>query len=253
MWKGSLFLVFSSAFFISFFYVQCGPAASVKDAVAFTGTSPGGSGQEESFTLKFSDDSRRELTGLARAAAKEVMAGRNVSYEPSSNPELQIKAGCFVTIKNKGNLRGCIGCFTSDGPLWKTVRDMAVAAATRDYRFTSNPLNSNELSISAIEVSVLSPLRRVFRPLEEIKVGRDGIFIEANGRSGTLLPQVALEQGWSLEEFLGHCSRDKAGLGWDGWKGPSARVFVYSTSIIEEEGSKERAEKNQLQKNGGKE
>jgi AMMECR1 domain-containing protein len=78
-------------------------------------------------------------------------------------------------------------------------------------------------------------MRRVRDPMKEIQLGSDGIVIEDQGRSGTFLPQVATETGWSLEEFLGHCSRDKAGLGWEGWKNPRARIYSYTVTIIQDE------------------
>ena len=73
--------------------------------------------------------------------------------------------------------------------------------------------------------------------MDEIKLGRDGVVVKDKGRSGTFLPQVATETGWSLEEFLGHCASDKAGLGWQGWKSPTAEVFAYTATIIEEKAS----------------
>lgn len=149
-------------------------------------------------------------------------------------PELQIKAGCFVTLHNKGMLRGCIGTFTSDKPLWKTVAEIAVSSATRDVRFAGNPITNSEVPELDIEISVLSPLRTVNDPLKEIVLGRDGIIISDKGRSGTFLPQVADETGWTLEEFLGHCARDKAGIGWDGWRSPSARIYAYTVTIVTE-------------------
>ena len=159
---------------------------------------------------------------MARGAAKAAVEGSWVSYDPSENPELQVKAGCFVTLKNDGVLRGCIGRFTSNEPLWKTVREVAVSSATRDTRFSHNPVLPAEIPHLEIEISVLSPMRKISRPLEEIELGRDGIVVEDHGRSGTFLPQVATETGWSLEEFLSHCASDKAGIGRQGWKSPTA-------------------------------
>jgi MEMO1 family protein len=185
--------------------------------------------------LTFGEKSQQELLAMARSAAKAAVEGAWVAYDPSHNPELQVKAGCFVTLKNDGALRGCIGRFTSEDPLWKTVREIAVSSATQDIRFARNPISSSEIPQLQIEISVLSPLRRISRPLEEIQLGRDGIVIRDHGRSGTFLPQVATETGWSLEEFLGHCARDKAGLDWQGWKSPTAQVFAYTATIIEEE------------------
>ncbi len=205
-------------------------------AMVFTGSEKkAGERETGPITLSFSAESRRELIAMARDAAKAAVKGEWVSYEESKTPELQVRAGCFVTFKHKGRLRGCIGRFTSDAPLWRTVREMAVASATEDLRFRANPITAEEIPQLEVEISVLSPLRRVRDPLKEIILGRDGIVIRDKGRSGTFLPQVATETGWSLEEFLGHCAREKAGLPWDGWKSPSAEVYAYTATIIGED------------------
>jgi len=204
-------------------------------AVVFTGPGKGASRPVmKPLEISLSDKSRKELISMARSAAKAAVEGNWVSYEPSRNPELQVKAGCFVTFKNKGKLRGCIGQFTSDAPLWRTVREVAVSSATRDTRFMANPIKPSEIPHLEVEVSVLSPLSRVVDPLKEVVLGQHGIIIRDKGRSGTFLPQVATETGWSLKEFLGHCARDKAGLGWDGWKSKTANVYTYTATIIHE-------------------
>jgi|GEM_PF-3634487 len=181
-------------------------------------------------------DSRNELLSMARGAVNAAVSGEWVSFSPTANPQLRVRAGCFVTLKNRGELRGCIGRFRSDQPLWKTVRELAISAATADPRFASRPVKPGEVPALEIEISVLSPLRQVFRPLEEIRLGQDGIVVSDRGRSGTFLPQVATETGWSIEEFLGHCARDKAGLEWEGWQSPTARVYTYTAIIFSGKG-----------------
>ena len=106
---------------------------------------------------------------------------------------------------------------------------MAIAAATEDYRFPQ--VQADEIGGLQIEVSALTPMRRIFS-IDEIELGRDGIYIRKGDRSGTFLPQVATETGWTKEEFLGHCARDKAGLGWDGWK--DAEIYVYEANVFSE-------------------
>ncbi|MEJ2718404.1 MAG: AmmeMemoRadiSam system protein B [Deltaproteobacteria bacterium] len=204
-------------------------------AVVFTG-SPGNKPRAaaEPRKISFSEESTKELVSMARSAVKSAVDGSWVKYDPSDNPELQVRAGCFVTLKNNGKLRGCIGRFTSEDPLWRLVREMAVSSATRDYRFAGNPIKPSEVPDLDVEISVLSPPHRVTDPLKEIELGRDGIIVRDKGRSGTFLPQVATETGWNLEEFLGHCARDKAGLTWDGWKSPTAKVFTYTATIVHE-------------------
>ena len=114
-------------------------------------------------------------------------------------------------------------------PLYKVVEDMAVAAAFEDSRFL--PLTKEEFGKIKIEISVLSPLKKI-NDTSEIVLGKNGIYIKKGFQSGTMLPQVATEQKWNLEEFLGYTARDKAGLGWQGWK--DAEIYSYETIIIDE-------------------
>jgi MEMO1 family protein len=184
--------------------------------------------------MKLSDKTQEELIQIARSAVKDAVEGKSGKREPNNNPELQVMAGCFVTLKTKGQLRGCIGTFSSGDPLWKTVGDMAASSATGDPRFRDEPITSDEIPRLDVEISVLSPLKLIRDPLKEIRLGIHGIVVEGRGGRGTFLPQVATETGWSLEQFLGHCSRDKAGIGWDGWKSPKTKIYIYSATIIHE-------------------
>ncbi|MFA5302385.1 MAG: AmmeMemoRadiSam system protein B [Bacteroidales bacterium] len=164
-----------------------------------------------------------------KAIESAVIRGKHLSLKQTSEypPVLQQQRGVFVTLYRGKKLRGCIGRMTADIPLYKLVRDMAEAAALYDDRFL--PVQKEELRDLKIHISVLSPLEEI-RDTGHIQLGKHGVLIESRGRSGVFLPQVATETGWSLEEFLGHCSRDKAGLGWDGWK--TARIFIFSTMNI---------------------
>jgi len=147
----------------------------------------------------------------------------------SFSPALKVHTGAFVTLNKENRLRGCIGRFMADEPLWKVVQQMAVAAAVQDPRFP--PVKPVEMDKTNIEISVLTPLKKI-NSIDEIKLGRDGIYLVKNNRSGTFLPQVATETGWNLEEFLGHCARDKAGLGWNGWK--DAELYTYQAIVFDE-------------------
>ena len=124
---------------------------------------------------------------------------------------------------------GCIGRFDAAKPLYKVVQEMAIAASTQDYRF--HPVAPEELGKIEIEISVLTPLRKI-KSIYEIVMGSNGIYIRKGSSSGTFLPQVATETGWSKEEFLGHCAQDKAGIGLDGWR--NAELFVYESLIFDE-------------------
>lgn len=178
----------------------------------------------------FSLDKREKLWLIDRAhqALKLAVKGRAIKKPENLNSEnLSMTTGAFVSLYNKGELRGCIGSFGEDEPLWKVVDRMTAAASLHDSRF--DPVSEDELNEIEIEISVLTPRRKVAH-VHEIVPGKHGIFVEKNGRSGTFLPQVANKTGWNLEELLGHCARDKAGLGWDGWK--NANIFVYEALVF---------------------
>lgn len=142
---------------------------------------------------------------------------------------LLVEAGAFVTLKKAGQLRGCIGSFNPEKPLCEVVQSMTIASATEDYRFT--PVNADENSSLEIEISVLTPLKKI-KSVDEIVLGKHGIYIKKGSRSGTFLPQVANTAGWTLDDFLGHCAQDKAGIGWYGWK--DSELYIYEAIVFEE-------------------
>jgi AmmeMemoRadiSam system protein B/AmmeMemoRadiSam system protein A len=194
-----------------------------------SGTSSPPTPPEESFRL--SPEDRKLLLSLARQAVERSVAGPAGSglLPASLPPALSSPCGAFVTLYKNHELRGCIGRFDPGGPLYRVVQEMGAAAATQDYRFPQ--VAPSELHELQIEVSVLTPLRRI-RSLDEFQLGRHGLYLKKDGRSGTFLPQVAGETGWTKEEFFGHCARDKAGIGWDGWK--DAELFVYEAVVFSE-------------------
>jgi hypothetical protein len=154
-----------------------------------------------------------------------------VAVIDSSDFSATIKQHCgaFVTLKKRGDLRGCIGRFITESPLYLIVRDMAVAAGTQDPRFTA--VTADELKNIDIEISVLSPLQKI-NSIDEIEMGTHGIYIVKGSSTGTFLPQVATETGWTKEQFLGHCAQDKAGIGWNGWK--DADIYIYTAVVFGE-------------------
>ncbi len=185
--------------------------------------------EEESF---LTEEDKTILLGIARKSISEKIDNNRFSIIDTSNfsKTLLAPAGAFVTLHTtEGQLRGCIGRFQPEIPLYKVIKEMAISAALNDYRFS--PLKSDEISSVDIEISVLTPLKKI-RDIDELELGRDGIYIKKDGHSGTFLPQVAVSTGWSKKEFMGHCSRDKAGLGWDGWK--DADLFTYQAIIFSE-------------------
>ena len=179
----------------------------------------------------FSEKTKQELFSLVRNTIRQKLKDGTVSFVQSDNPELQTENGAFVTLHTQeGALRGCIGNFVSNQPLYKTIQEMALAAAFRDPRFP--PVSLEELGDLRAEISVLSPMEKI-DDVSAIELGKHGIYIKKGFRSGTFLPQVATETGWDLEEFLGHCAQDKAGIGWDGWK--DAEVYVYTADVFGED------------------
>ena len=177
----------------------------------------------------FSAEEKKAMIAMARQA---ICSALHLDYEADARPVGVLKEtgyGVFVTLHLNGRLRGCIGRFTSDDTLSETIREMAMSAAFHDPRFPS--LSRSEAHQIDIEISVLSPLRKI-ASIDEFKLGRDGIYIIKGRHHGTFLPQVADETGWSTEEFLGHCARDKAGIGWDGWK--DADLYTYQTEVVNE-------------------
>ncbi len=139
---------------------------------------------------------------------------------------LNEKIGAFVSVYVAGKLRGCIGGFAQNKTLNEIVQLMAVSSVT-DHRFQA--VQADDLKDMTLEISILSPLKKI-KSASEIELGRHGIFIQKNLNTGTFLPQVAKKTGWNVNEFLGHCSRDKAGMGWDDWK--TADLFTYEAIIL---------------------
>jgi len=141
---------------------------------------------------------------------------------------LKEKRGAFVTLKKRGHLRGCIGYIKAVKPLWETVQEMAIAAAFHDPRFPS--LKSEELKDLSFEISVLSPLQRI-KNINEIAVGKHGLYIVRGYNSGLLLPQVAVEYGWDRETFLREtCS--KAGLPPQAWMDKETEIYIFSADYF---------------------
>lgn len=176
-----------------------------------------------------SNQDKEDLINIARLTIEEFISTNTIpQLEPEQFSEkLKESSGAFVTLNKNHQLRGCIGRFFSDEPLYQVVQQMAIAAASQDYRFQK--VKPDELDAIEIEISVLTPLKKI-HSIEEFELGKDGIYIVKGNRSGTFLPQVATETGWSIEEFLGHCSRDKAGIGWDGWK--DAELYKYQAIVV---------------------
>jgi AmmeMemoRadiSam system protein A len=175
---------------------------------------------------------QRFLLDLARAAIVNNLRGMYSTAPAVEDPLLQSPFGCFVTMHDAAThrLRGCIGRIQSPDPLVVGVHESAIGAL-RDPRFTNYPITLGELPRLDLEVSVLSPLTEAahaleFEPLEH------GIFLSCQGRTGTFLPQVARETGWSREQLLARLCGEKMGLAADAWQGVGTKLFTYTATVI---------------------
>lgn len=173
---------------------------------------------------------KKALLSFARKTIRQFLATETTPLARGFDPVLENKQGAFVTLKKHGRLRGCIGHMAEDLPLCRTVGAMALQAAFNDRRFP--PLEPKELSEVELEISVLTPFRRV-NSVEDILVGRDGVVLRKDARSAVFLPQVAPEQGWDRAEMLTHLSR-KAGLSPDDWKSDDAQFSTFQAVVFSE-------------------
>lgn len=175
---------------------------------------------------------KSDLIGVARNTVDTyVKRGKIADIDDEEfSSRLHALAGAFVTLNSEdGKLRGCIGQFNAKKPLYEVVSEMAIAASSKDSRF--QPVSKSELKDLVVEISVLTPMKKI-ETLDEIILGKHGIYIVKNGQSGTFLPQVAEGRDWTKEEFLGYCSRDKARIGWTGWK--NADIYIYEAIVFSE-------------------
>lgn len=170
------------------------------------------------------------LLAIAHKAIESYVRTGQTYNEPREEKTLNRRNGCFVTIKQDDRLRGCIGNFQSELPLFKEVAEMAVASATKDPRFY--PMKEEDLDAFQIEISVLSPLHKI-EDIAEIEVGKHGIYLEKGYYRGVLLPQVATEHAWDRETFLKQTCL-KAGLPTDAWQGEDAAIYIFSAQIFGE-------------------
>jgi AmmeMemoRadiSam system protein B/AmmeMemoRadiSam system protein A len=172
------------------------------------------------------DADRASLLSLARKTVHEYVSHGTMPETGINNPKLNSDGAVFVTLHKNGSLRGCIGHVHPVMPLFRSVMENAVAASSRDPRFP--PVTKEELSDISVEISVLSPLRKL-KATDDIEIGRHGLLIRKGGRQGLLLPQVAVEYGWDREAFLKNLSL-KAGLPEDAWK--SSDIYSFTAEII---------------------
>jgi len=187
---------------------------------------------------QLSDSDGAVLVKTARKAVTEFLSnGNRIKLESDIGEKFSFNSGVFVTLNNPDGLRGCIGFPMPEKKLSHAIIEGAIAAATEDPRFPS--VKTNELNDIVFEVTVLTPPVEIdvsdsMEYLKKIKVGRDGLIIRHSFSSGLLLPQVPVEYGWDVEEFLQHTC-EKAGLARDTWKNESVKIEKFEGIIFKEE------------------
>jgi len=184
--------------------------------------------------LELSQDEQRSLLALARRAIEAQLAG--AAFDPVEgarqplSENLRQRAGAFVTLRILGQLRGCIGYLAAYKPLFQTVAECAVSAASSDPRFP--PLSQDELDGLAVDISVLSELQPITP--EDVQVGVHGLVVSQGYQRGVLLPHVAVEQGWTAGQFLEETCA-KAGLPRDAWRQDAALQGFTAATFSEQD------------------
>ncbi len=178
-----------------------------------------------------STEDKKTLLTLVRRAIAARLSGEEMPAFENMSDALDAKLGAFVTLNKQGRLRGCIGTFRAAEPLYQTIARMALEAAFSDPRF--QPVEKEELDLLDIEISVLTPMKRIYDP-ELVEVGKDGLYIRQGIYSGVLLPQVPVGYGWDRNEFLKQTCR-KAGLPTDSWKSKETELYVFQAEIFGED------------------
>ena len=178
--------------------------------------------------LSFSD--KQALLTLARTTLTAYVKDKERPEFIPGSPALKEQGAAFVTLKSRGQLRGCIGQLRATMPLYRSVVEMTVSSCSRDMRFT--PVKPEELPNIHLEISVMSPFMKV-GSIDEIVAGRDGLYLSYMGRSGVLLPQVPEEQGWDKDEYLKGICR-KAGLPDKSWEKPGAELYRFIAQVFSE-------------------
>ena len=176
-----------------------------------------------------------ESQGLLLQIARDAIACHLEDRIPSKlqglDADLLQKSGAFVTWHKGGQLRGCVGQIVSDKPLYETVAEAAIAAATRDPRF--HRANLSEMPELAIEISVLTPLQPLER-IEDLEIGVHGLYIKDGVHSGLLLPQVATAHNWNRTQFLQQTCK-KAKLPEEAWQDSETEIYLFGSQVFGEE------------------
>ena len=183
---------------------------------------------ESDFFLTYKE--KEDLLNIAKLSLYEATINQTRVQidEKGITPKLKRHLGAFVTLYENGNLRGCIGQFEPDKPLYNVTRDMAIASAQNDTRFSK--VTKDELKNIDIEISVLTPRKRIYS-LDELILGKHGIYVKLGNKNGTYLPHVATQMKWNKEEFIRHCAVEKAKI--DPSKLDEIELYIYEAMIID--------------------
>jgi len=171
-----------------------------------------------------------EMLRLARATLESYLSNGTTPRYQTTRQALVARAAAFVSLHHGEELRGCIGQLLPDRELHRVIQHCAISAATEDMRFL--PVTAAELPQLNIEISVLTPFRRL-REKEEIEIGKHGLYVIRGPHHGLLLPQVATQYKWDPDTFLAQTCR-KAGLPADAWKDPGTTIQVFEAQVFSE-------------------
>jgi AmmeMemoRadiSam system protein A len=172
------------------------------------------------------------LLNTARLVIRTALRGERPAIPHVTDPVLLTESGCFVSLHEIGShrLRGCVGRLRANAPLIETLVETS-ANVLSDPRFGSRAVTMQDLPHLVIEISLLSPLRPAAHPLD-FEPLIDGVYLTCSGRSGTFLPQVARQTGWTREQLLSRLCLEKLGLTQEAWKDPEARLQKYTATLI---------------------
>ena len=175
------------------------------------------------------EDGRLLIASARRTLVQYLETGeRKPVPPPAGSPGLERRAAAFVTLRSRGELRGCVGRKDSGETLARMIPSLTLAAALDDPRFARVRVGDTDLDL---EISVLTPMKRI-ATLDQFQVNEHGALLEAGLSHGLLLPQVATERNWDARQFFDALVR-KAGASRDCYQDPSTRVYVFRAQIIE--------------------
>ena len=180
---------------------------------------------------ELSKEQQKRLLEIAKQSLESYLKEGKILKFEEDDSFLNKPMGAFVTLKEHGDLRGCIGVFEPDIPLYQVVAETVISSAINDPRFM--PVTKEELSLLEYEISVLSPLKKV-DSYQDVEIGKHGVKIVRGSRGGVFLPQVATENNWDRDTFLSILCTQKAGLPADCWKDEDTDIYVFTAQVFGE-------------------